>query len=144
MMPENKMIVGIDVSKRQLDVHIHPLGHHFSVANTPSGWAQLAEGLAGDRVRVVALEASGGYERAVAGDLTARGYRVRVLNPAQVRHFARAAGRRGDCQDNCVSLGRDSYCLGNLSAKMMANWFIAAFHSLSGIFHFFSALRNAR
>lgn len=94
MMPENKLIVGIDVSKRQLDVHVHPLGQRFSVTNTSSGWADLAERLAGYTVKLVALEASGGYERAVAGDLTARGYRVRVLNPAQVRHFAKAAGRR--------------------------------------------------
>jgi len=94
MMPEKKMIVGIDVSKRQLDVHIYPLGQRFSVANTPLGWAHLAGRLVGYPVKLVALEASGGYERAVAGDLTTRGYRVRVLNPAQVRHFAKAAGRR--------------------------------------------------
>ncbi len=43
---------------------------------------------------MIALEASGGYERVVVGDLAAQGYRLRVLNPAQVRHFARAGGRR--------------------------------------------------
>ncbi len=43
---------------------------------------------------MIALEAGGGYERVVVGDLAAQGYRLRVLNPAQVRHFARAGGRR--------------------------------------------------
>ncbi len=61
------------------------------------------------------------------------------------RSFDKASGRsaRG-CQNICVSSSRHSYCFGNLSAKRMANWFIAAFHSFSGIFHFFSAFRNAR
>ncbi len=48
------------------------------------------------------------------------------------------------CQNICVSFSRHSYCFGNWSAKRMANWFIAAFHSFNGIFHFFSAFRNAR
>ena len=50
----------------------------------------------------------------------------------------------GGCQNICVSSSRHSYCFGNRSAKRMANWFIAAFHSFNGIFHFFSAFRNAR
>lgn len=94
MMTGKKVIVGVDVSKAQLDVHIYPLGQRFSVANTPAGWADLAERLAEHPVKTVALEASGGYERGVIAELTGRGYQLRLLNPAHVRHFAKAAGRR--------------------------------------------------
>lgn len=94
MMTQTRMVVGIDVSKQRLDVHLYPLGAGFSVANTASGRAALAQRLADHHVTVIALEASGGYERVVVGDLAAQGYRLRVLNPAQVRHFARAGGRR--------------------------------------------------
>jgi transposase len=94
MMTEESVVVGIDVSKAQLDVYIHPHGQHFSVPNRPAGFKTLAKRLAGDPVGAVAVEASGGYERAVVMNLAKRGYKLRLLNPAQVRHFAKAAGIR--------------------------------------------------
>lgn len=92
-MSDIGVIVGIDVSKARLDVFVRPAGVRFSVANDVSGRRALLERLAGYRVEVVAMEASGGYERAVVGDLLAADYRVRVLNAGFVRQFAKSGGR---------------------------------------------------
>lgn len=86
--------VGIDVSKDRLDVHVLPRGEAFSVARDGDGVAALAETLAGRRVAVVGIEATGGFELIVAAGLAGAGLPVVVVNPAQVRAFAHALGRR--------------------------------------------------
>lgn len=88
-----EITVGIDVSKARLDVFVHPLGESFAVGNDEAGVAELAarlgrlEGLAS-----IGLEASGRYERLAVAELTVSGLPVVVLNPAQVRHYAKAIG----------------------------------------------------
>lgn len=83
---------GIDCSADRLDVHIHPLAIAFSVANDRGGWRELDQRLAAEGVEVVALEASGGCERAVCHFLIEHRYSVRLLNPYRVRQFAKATG----------------------------------------------------
>ena len=85
-------LVGIDVSMDKLDVHIHPAGEAFTVPNSADGVRRLIVRLGPDAV--VALEASGGYERRAAEGLALAGLSVFCLHPADVRAFARLAGTR--------------------------------------------------
>lgn len=91
-MPEPVRFVGIDVAMAKLDVHVHPSGEAFAVANTAAGVNRLATRIGPDAV--VALEASGGYERTAAQGLAEAGLSVFCLHPADVRAFARMAGKR--------------------------------------------------
>jgi transposase len=90
----NAKIVGIDVSKDRLDVHIRPDSEAFAVARNAEGIADLAARLKSLPVSLIALEATGGFETVVAASLTAQGLPVVVVNPAQVRSFASALGKR--------------------------------------------------
>lgn len=87
------MFVGIDVSKARLDVALRPGDENFSVANNPRGIASLVKRLKQLQVSRIVLEASGGYEVAVADQLAAADLPLAVLNPRQVRDFARATGQ---------------------------------------------------
>ncbi len=92
-MAQVSPVGGIDCSAEQLDVHIYPLEQSFSVANDKAGWRELRRRLRAAAVQVVGLEASGGVERGVLRYLSDKGCEVRLLNPARVRLFAKAAGR---------------------------------------------------
>jgi transposase len=92
-MTVTPVFVGIDVSKDRLDVALRPSGDGWAVANDDPGIAALV-----DRLRVVppaliVLEATGGMELAVTGALAAAELPVVVVNPRQVRDFAKATGR---------------------------------------------------
>lgn len=89
---EQDSIVGIDVSKDRLDVHVLPARQAWSVPRDGTGLSDLCRRVAG--ARLVALEATGGYESIVAAALSQDGVPVVVVNPAQVRAFARALGQR--------------------------------------------------
>ena len=86
--------VGIDVSKDQLDVHIHPAGESFSVSRDTAGLEELIKRLKPFSLKAIAVEATGGFESVVVASLVAEGLPVIVVNPAQVRHFANALGKR--------------------------------------------------
>jgi transposase len=88
-MAETPLFVGIDVSKAQLDVAVRPSGPDRSVPYTEAGIATLVEQLGPMRPTAVVLEATGDLE----GALVAAGLPVQVINPRQVRDFARAPGR---------------------------------------------------
>ncbi len=88
------LYVGIDVSKDRLDIAVHPTGEAFAVARDAAGIDALAARLAPLGVAIVALEATGGYETVVAASLSAAGLPVVVINPAQIRAFAQALGKR--------------------------------------------------
>ena len=92
-MASQNVFVGIDVSKDRLDVHVRPLGVGFSVGNEAAGYAGLIARLRPLRVKRIVLEATGGYERALWLALSEAGLVAAVVNPRQVREFARAAGR---------------------------------------------------
>jgi transposase len=86
--------VGIDVSKRWLDVALHPGGETRRVSNDAPGLKALAGWLGPHRDAAVVLEATGGFERGAVAALQAAGFaRVCVINPRQARDFARASGR---------------------------------------------------
>jgi transposase len=87
-------VVGIDVSKDWLDVFVAPLEEAFRLGNDEAGIAELVGRLQGLGPEAVALEASGGYERLAVASLAAAGLPVMVVNPAQVREFAGALGKR--------------------------------------------------
>lgn len=86
--------VGIDVSKDWLDVHVAPAGEDWRVGRNAAGLDELVARLAGLKLDCIGIEATGGYEIVVAATLGAAGMPVAVLNPAQVRHFAGALGKR--------------------------------------------------
>jgi transposase len=86
--------VGIDVSKDRLDVHVLPEGESFAVSRDAAGLESLVERLRPLAPRTVAVEATGGFETVVAASLSAAGLPVVVVNPAQVRAFAQALGKR--------------------------------------------------
>jgi transposase len=85
--------VGIDVSKARLDVAVWPGAESFSVANDPRGIAELVERVTVLAPKAVVLEASGGLEALAASELHAAGLTVAVVNPRQVREFARSLGQ---------------------------------------------------
>jgi transposase len=87
-------VVGIDISKDRLDVHLHPLGESFTVARDEEGLDVLTARLAPLGVRAVAMEATGGFETVVAASLSGAGLPVIIVNPAQVRAYAQALGKR--------------------------------------------------
>ena len=88
------IFVGIDVSKDRLDVALHPVGENFSVSRTGAGIEELGERLKAMSPKVVAVEATGGFETVVAAGLAGVNLPVVVVNPAQVRAFANALGKR--------------------------------------------------
>jgi transposase len=88
------IFVGIDVSRDRLDVHVLPAGEAFYVSRNGEGIADLADRLKALAPSHVAVEATGGFETVVAAGLAGAGLPVVVVNPAQVRHFARALGER--------------------------------------------------
>jgi len=94
MSERSAVVVGVDVAKRHLDVAA--LGARLPQArftNDAEGQAQLAALLAEAEPELVLMEASGGYEAALACELDAAGLPVVVVNPRQARDFARAMGR---------------------------------------------------
>ena len=92
-MKNNEQVVGIDVSKATLDVALLPAGEVVQFANDASGIEELAKKAKASAVDLVVMEATGGYETAVATALVGAGLRVAVVNPRQIRDFAKATGR---------------------------------------------------
>jgi transposase len=88
------MVVGIDVSKDRLDVAVRPTGESFVFKRTGLGIEDLVAQLEALSPKMVAIEATGGFEAVVAAGLTGAGLPVVVVNPAQVRAFAQALGKR--------------------------------------------------
>ena len=86
--------VGVDVSKDRLEVAFTDGRSHPAVANDSTGHTALVETLMAQRPRRIVVEATGAYERAVVANLVAAGLPVVVVNPRQVRDFAKALGRR--------------------------------------------------
>ena len=93
MMSTSTFVVGIDVSKKTLDAHLLPEGRRPHFTNNPAGRQALLQAVSSKKLQCVAMEATGGYERALAVGLDAAGLPVVVLNPRWVRDFARATGR---------------------------------------------------
>lgn len=86
--------VGIDVSKDRLDVHVLPEGQAFAVSRDGKGLADLVDRLRAVGPELIALEATGGFETVAAAALASAGLPLVIVNPAQVRHYAKAVGQR--------------------------------------------------
>jgi transposase len=85
--------VGIDVSKRELAISVHPTGEQWTTATTPAAVASLVTRLRALAPQIIVLEATGGYERGLVAALAVADLPVAVVNPRQVRAFAQAIGR---------------------------------------------------
>ncbi len=88
-----QIYIGIDVSKDRLDVHVRPSDQAFAVARDGEGLAALVERVGALRPYLVVLEATGGFELTVAAALAAAAVPLAVVNPRQIRDFARATGQ---------------------------------------------------
>ena len=85
--------IGIDVSKAQLDIAVRSSGERESVSNDEAGIRTLVERWRERRPVLIVLEATGGFERNVTRALASAELPVVVVNPRQVRDFAKATGR---------------------------------------------------
>jgi transposase len=92
VMTSTQVFVGIDISKAQLDLALRPEGQ-FSAPNNEAGFAHVLESLSAVHPTLVVLEATGGLEIPLTGVLAAAGVPVVVVNPRQVRDFAKATWR---------------------------------------------------
>jgi len=91
MMPQDRIVVGIDVDSRELEVRELGASKGCRMPNRPSGWARLARRWVGRGV-VVGVEPSGGYEQGLVRTLTEAGVEVRWADPSRVRALATALG----------------------------------------------------
>jgi transposase len=96
--------VGIDVSKARLEVALTPETKPFTVANDGEGRLKLIDKLPAPGTCLITLEGSGGYERSIIAELLDLGHRVALVNPRQVRDFAKGVGKlaKTDAIDACV------------------------------------------
>src|SRR5256886_19523 len=92
-MSDMPCFVGIDVAKAQLDIALRPSGERWAVPNDASGVATLVDRVQTLHPTLIVLEATAGLERMVTSALATAGLPVVVVNPRQVRDFARATGQ---------------------------------------------------
>ena len=92
-MEPSPIAVGIDVSKSELVIATHPSAEQSTCGTTPDAIDHLIDRLVTLQPRVIVVEATGGYERAVVAAAAAAGLPIAVVNPRQVRAFAHALGR---------------------------------------------------
>ncbi|HYZ31341.1 MAG TPA: transposase, partial [Crenalkalicoccus sp.] len=83
----------MDVAKDRLEVHILPQRDSFALPRDADGLAALVERLRPTAPALIVLEATGGFETTVAAALAGAGLPLAVVNPRQIRDFARALGR---------------------------------------------------
>ena len=86
-------VAGVDVAKVQLELFIDAVVRRLRVDNDDEGVARLLATLLEHKVRRVVVEATGRYHRRLAAALLEAGVDVAVVNPQQVRAFAKAAGK---------------------------------------------------
>lgn len=89
MTETTTIAAGIDVAKAKLDIAVAGCRTRWQVANTPAGFRELVKLLRRSKATRIGIEASGGYERDVVRHLRKAGFAVIVLQPIQVRAFAK-------------------------------------------------------
>lgn len=89
----SEVFVGVDVSQAQLDVSLRPTGTLWSYPNTCAGIEQFIQAIGPLCPRLIVMEATGGLERDLIAQLRAHCLPGVVVNPRQVRDFARSVGR---------------------------------------------------
>jgi len=93
LMTTQVEFVGIDVAKKKFDVVTLHGGEHRTVRNDGEGIHDIREQMLALRPQLIVMEATGGYERELAIALVLAGLPVAVVNPRQVRDFAKAMGK---------------------------------------------------
>jgi transposase len=88
----DQLFVGLDVAKDHLDGHVRPSGDAFVVPHDEVGLTQLVARLRALHPSLVVLEATRGYEATGAATLASAHLPIAVVNPRQIRDFARATG----------------------------------------------------
>ena len=94
MTADSRITAGIDTSKAKLDIAVHGRAECWQVDNTPDGWRSLTARLRKLGVSRAGIEASGGYERGVVAHLRDNGFTVLLMQPMQVKAYARLHLRR--------------------------------------------------
>lgn len=92
MTRKRDTFIGIDIAKGRLDIASRPSGESWACANDDPGISDLIKRLRCLRPTLVVMEATGGYERSLVTALAAAGLPFAVVNPRQVRDFARGLG----------------------------------------------------
>jgi transposase len=88
-----EVFVGIDIAQETLDVHVLPQGDGLKYQNDPNGIGKLIKHLRRVAPAVIVMEASGGFEIGLAAELGAANLPLAIVNPRQVRDFARGLGK---------------------------------------------------
>lgn len=92
-MKNTQVFAGVDVSKGTLDIAFRPDGKSMTVDNSDEGIKKLCKLFKKASPELIVLEATGGLEVLAASTLVSKGFSVAVVNPRQVRDFAKATGR---------------------------------------------------
>jgi transposase len=92
MNKDTEIIVGIDISKKRLDIQIQEDGLYFTCENDVIGIGKLVEKMCRIHPTLIVLEATGGYEKGVVSALVEAKLPVAMVTPAWVRYFARSSG----------------------------------------------------
>jgi len=90
---EKKYYVGIDVSKNQFDIYLLPTQKHITITNDAKSIKSLIKVLSTLSDALIVMEATGGYEKPLAIALKKAGFSIAVVNPRQIRDFAKALGK---------------------------------------------------
>lgn len=91
MIEDKEIFIGIDVSKALLDIQIYK-GEAFQVANNDDGFKELLQHIVTLSPTLIVMEATGGLEQRCAAALASNHFAVAIVNPRQVRDFAKAIG----------------------------------------------------
>jgi transposase len=86
--------IGVDVSKKHLDIFLHQTERHFRIVNTSEGITKFANELAKYQVGQIACEATGGYESLLVKTLRKLKYRIWRVSPSRIRAFIKSQGKR--------------------------------------------------
>ena len=87
-----KVFIGIDIAKDTIDIRVLPSGESWTVGTTPTELPETVDRLAALKPTNIVMEATGGYETRLAASLATARLPVAVVNPRQIRDFARALG----------------------------------------------------
>jgi transposase len=113
-MTKSSTTAGIDTSKPKLDIAIHGRPEHWQIENNPTGRRQLVQIFKEAGISRVGIEASGGYELGVVEHLRDAGFEVLVLQPIQVKAYARYRLRRA--KNDKLDAALIAACAANLDA----------------------------
>ena len=130
----SEVVIGVDVSKQMLDVAIDGSEAVFQYGNETTGFNKLLKLAKKQNAKLVVFEASGGYEREIVRYLSQRKVSVAVVNPGQVRHFAKGIGQKA--KNDRIYPSQNKTWNGCLSKSLWSHIRICSRHDLKSMFHF--------